>query len=228
MPARSELLDRCGDLKRELVAYAEHRRFRKEVERVLRDQLDPYDPDEAEVANAIDYFILQHRLPDGKTVLEHFVRDHPGLPAEERAVLVRWSEVVEGVFEVRRRSGDALIAVNLVDELEYRIVSNAGVEAIRELEKAAFVVTRIVPLEDEWMLSGMASLLEASERDQAYEMAAEIVLASPAALFRNPEKLAQAWQIHRKGREDFVALFGTDTLVVPGGELEEHMRRFAA
>src|SRR5215211_4257466 len=174
MPARSQLLERCGDLKQELVAYVEHRRFRREIERVLRDRLDLYEADEDEVANALDYFILEHRLPDGKTVLEHFVQDHTQLTAEERSMLLGWHDVVEGVFEVKRRSGDALVAVNLVDELEYRIVSNVGGDATAAVRTGTFLVTRIVPLEDEWMMSGMASLLDASERDRAYEMAADI------------------------------------------------------
>ena len=45
----------------------------------------------------MDRFLLQHPLSDGRTVLERFVRSRGDLPAEERAMLLAWREVVEGL-----------------------------------------------------------------------------------------------------------------------------------
>jgi hypothetical protein len=40
-------------------------------------------------------------------------------------MLLGWRDVVEGVFEIRDRAGNAITAVNLIDELTYRIRANA-------------------------------------------------------------------------------------------------------
>ena len=82
--------------------------------------------DEEQFINFLDWFVLQHRLPDGQTVVERFVAARPDLSDEERAMLLGWRDAVEGIFEVQRRDGEALLTVNLVDELPYRVRSNMG------------------------------------------------------------------------------------------------------
>jgi len=46
-------------------------------------------------------------------------------------MLLGWRDVVEGVFEIREWDGEAIIAVSLIDELTYRVYSNAGPVALR-------------------------------------------------------------------------------------------------
>jgi hypothetical protein len=48
------------------------------------------------------------------------------LPEDERELLLGWRDIVEGIFEVQGRDGDALVTENLVDELTYRVQSNMG------------------------------------------------------------------------------------------------------
>src|SRR6266508_3816956 len=67
--------------------------------------------DEEQFINSLDWFVLQHRLPDGQTVVERFVAARQDLSDEERAMLLGWRDVVEGIFEVQRRDGEALIVV---------------------------------------------------------------------------------------------------------------------
>ena len=52
--------------------------------------------------------------------METFVSAHPELADADRQMLLGWRDVVEGVFEIRERDGEAIIAVNLIDELTYR------------------------------------------------------------------------------------------------------------
>ncbi|MEV4018821.1 hypothetical protein AB0J35_50845 [Nonomuraea angiospora] len=49
----------------------------------------------------VDHFALQHRLASGDTVIDRFLRTHPGLGTQERAMLLGWRDVVEGIFEVQ-------------------------------------------------------------------------------------------------------------------------------
>jgi hypothetical protein len=227
MPARSDLVERSGDLKRDLVDFALQRRFARDLDRMVeRDLGDVVIDSEADFTRVVDRFALQHRLSDGRTVVEIFVAEHPELSEEERALLLGWRDVVDGIFEIERRDGDALIATNLIDELTYRVRSNMGPTALRPMAPGSFLLTRLVPIADEWLLSGMSSLYPASDREAVHELAAEIAATSPALVFRNPDKLAQGWELQRKERESFVDFFGADLVVLAGHELVERMQAF--
>lgn len=227
MPPSPELVARIGDLKRNLVAFAESRRFARHLDGALWEYLrENGRNDEGAVINAIDRFILQHRLPDGRTVLDVFVEKHPELSDEERGTLLGWHDVVEGLFEVKQRDGDTIVTTNLIDELTYRIRSNLGPSFLDRMVPGSFVLTRIVPLGDEWMLSGSSSLYPAEHRDEMYRVAASAAQQSPRLVFRNPEKLALGWELQRKERGYFVDFFGSDLVVLPGHELAARMQAY--
>ena len=106
MAVNAELVERSGDLKHALLDYARQRRFARELEPVLERQYGwDTEIDDATFINALDWFVLQHRLRDGRTVVEYFVAEHPELPEEERALLLGWRDVVEGMFERRAAGG---------------------------------------------------------------------------------------------------------------------------
>jgi hypothetical protein len=65
-------------------------------------------------------------LPNGKTVLDQFLGSLPDLTAADREMLRGWRDPVEGIFEIRRKNGDSLLLLNLLDDLEYRVYSNIG------------------------------------------------------------------------------------------------------
>ncbi len=44
--------------------------------------------------------------------------------------------------------------------------------------------------------------------------------------YRNPEKLARAWEIQRADRQRFIGFFGTDLVVVPGDQVQERLHEF--
>jgi hypothetical protein len=182
--------------------------------------------EEEQFINFLDFFVLQHRLPDGRTVVEHFVAEHPRLLEEERAMLLGWREVVEGIFRVQRRDGDALVAVNLVDELTYRVRSNRGPTALASMRSGMFLVARLVPIGEEWLLSGASTLLPASSRREAYRLAAKLAAKHPALVFRNPDRLEQGRQRQREERRHFIAFFDTDLVVLSGDELAERMAAY--
>jgi hypothetical protein len=62
------------------------------------------------------------------------VANRPDLPEHERKLVLGWRDVVEGIFEVHGRDGDAFVTENLVDELTYRVYSNMGPGVFRPLE----------------------------------------------------------------------------------------------
>jgi hypothetical protein len=228
MTSIAALVDRSGDLKRELVEFSSQRRFDRAFKQAVRQEFggDVIVGDEGDFANFLDRFVLEWKLADGRTVVEHFVEAHPELSDAERQMLLGWQDVVESLFEVERRDGDAVLLYNLVDDLTYRTHANVGPSAFAPMAPRSFLLGRLVPVGDEWMLSGAHSLYPASARRDIYRTAVQWANANPALVFRNPEKLKQGWEFQCKEREGFIQYFGADLVVVPGHELVERMRTY--
>jgi hypothetical protein len=92
----------------------------------MLETTDPWQElSEGEAIGVIDRFALQHRLPNGKTVLDQFLAGRPDLTAADREMLRGWRHPVEGIFEIHRKDRDALVLLNLIDDLEYRMAAAA-------------------------------------------------------------------------------------------------------
>ncbi len=222
------LLEHCSDLKRRLVEFARSRRFSRQFDQALRAGSRGKAVDESEFINIIDHFILQRLLPGGRTVVETFVSAHPELAEADRQMLLGWRDVVEGVFEIRERDCEAIITINLIDELTYRVYSNADPVALAPMKPGCFMIARIVPIETGWMLSGTQQTLDASQRAGVLQVAAELAAKNPRLVFRNPAKVTQGWELARKQRVMFIEFFGSDLIVVPGSEVASRMNGFLA
>lgn len=227
--ADTDRLYRAGELKAELLAFAGRvPRVAKEYDRVLA-RFGPMvvgSADEKELINAIDRFLLQDRLADRRTVVEHFVGSHPELAQEDREMLLGWREVVEGIFEVRGTFAGGVDALNLLDELSYTLLSNSGPGPLAHLCPGDFLLARAVPFGDSWMLSGVQTSLSASDRDAVVRAAAEVALRYPRAALRNPAKAARAWELQERERALFVEFFGADLVIIPGEQVHERWREF--
>lgn len=228
MPASQHLIDRTADLKAALIDLATTRRYEKRLNRLIMERFgEDGPPDEIGLMALMDDFILLERQPDGRTLVEHYLDAHPELPEEDREMLRGWRVVVDGIFEVQDRERETIVLHNLVDELTYRARANVGPSFFRQMPPGSFVVCRLVPLADEWVFSGSALPLDKSQRPRVMLMAYQFIHANPEAMFRNPEKLALAWELQCKQRQMFIDFFGADTIVVAGDELVERMGAFS-
>ena len=222
-----ELVERSGDLKRELLDFSHRPRYRKVFRQALAESgIGSIVTDEEQLVTAIDHFVLQYRLPTGRTVLDEFVAARPDLSESEREMLLGWHDVVEGVFQVQRRDGVTLVVENLIDDLTYRVRSNMGPRVFRRMPRRSFVVTRLVPVGDEWLISGATRLFAARHGAEGHRLAAQLALQSPELVFRNPDRLARAWEMQRADRDRFVRFFGADLVVMRGDELDDRLRAF--
>jgi len=216
-----DLFDRAGDLKRQLVEFSQQPRYDRAFREMLVHHADGAEVwDESRLMLLWDSFLLEHPLRHGRTVVEQFVDTRPDLSPQDRQMLLGWRDVVTGVFEVQRRDGPALILANLVDDLTYRARATAGPSVFRQMPRRSFLLTRLVAVGDEWVFSGPTSVLRPAERDVAVQVALEMALRTPEAVYRNPEKLARAWELQREERQHFVRFFGTDLVVVPGDQAQ--------
>jgi hypothetical protein len=224
-----DLIDRAADLKGELVAFVQGPRFARRLEALLFDAVD-HDGyvDEGRVVHAIDHFALQHRLSDGRTLVERFVAQRrPRLSEDERDMVLGWRDVVEACFEVRQFDGDAVELHNLLDDLVYRVYSNMGRSAFTKLRKGMFVIGRIVPIHpavDAWLVSGHFAAFPKSARREVAKIAANEITRRPELLRRNPAALERAWEVQAEHRADFIAQVGSDLVVLPPHEVQEMLR----
>ena len=177
-------------------------------------------------AMVVDHFALQYQLPSGTTVVEAFAAAHPELTDTERDMLLGWRDVVEGIFDVNGKDGDALVLVSLLDELTYRARSNVGRRAFRQIKKGMILIGRLVRVGEDWMISANPAAFPASVRDQMLASAAEQAMRHPETVFRNPAKLAQARRLLAEQHDQFVALFGADLIVVPGSDVPGTVEAF--
>ncbi len=227
MSSEDDLVGRSGPLKAELVAFGRSTRFAREYRSAHADRFGDADPrTQHDFINFLDRFVLEHRTRDGRTVVEQFVAARPDLPQTERTMLLGWRDVVEGVFEVQRYDGETAIMVNLVDELTYRVRSNVGLKLLDAVPPGTVMFARVAPVAGSWLMSGAIEVAPSGRRDEMRRAAIDIVHTCPAAVFRNPEKLALGWRLHHAARGHFIDFFGADLVVVAGCDLAGRMDAF--
>lgn len=224
------LIERSAELKRALVDFACGPRFERHLARFMLEAAGPErELSEDKAIAIIDRFALQHRLPSGKTVLDQFLASRPGLTAADREMLRAWRDPVEGIFEILGMDRDAIILLNLIDDLEYRTYSNMGPAAFRRLPKGGFVHARIVPvrpLPRIWLVSGTMAAYPKSSAAQVAQVALELATRQPELVYRNPEKIEQGWKQMRMDRAAFMEFFGGDELVLAPAEAVERLNAY--
>ena len=230
-PSLASLIERSAELKRALVDFACSPRFERHLAPFMLEAADAEgNLNDGEAIGIIDRFALQHRLPNGKTVLDQFLADRRGLTAADREMLRGWRDPVEGIFEIRSKDRDAIVLLNLLDDLEYRTYSNMGPAVFRSLPKGGgFVHARLVPirpLSGAWLISGTVSGYRKSGAAQIAQVALELATKQPELVFRNPEKIEQGWQQMREDRAAFIEFFGGDELVLPPAEADERLNAY--
>lgn len=224
------LIERSSDLKGELVAFAQSARFDRWLTPLLLEAAGPERRlDEGEAIRIIDHFILRYRLPDGVTVVDRFVAGRRDLTEADRAMLLGWRDPVEGVFEIRRKDGDAVVLLNLIDDLEYRTYSNVGRAAFRGVSKGGFLLACLVPVhsaDGAWLISGAMSSYPKSSAIEIARAALHLATSQPELVFRNPEKIEQGWESMRADRAAFIEFCGSDELVLAPAEAEEQLNAY--
>ncbi|GAA3010020.1 hypothetical protein GCM10010519_46420 [Streptomyces lactacystinicus] len=226
----SGLIERSSELKGELVAFAQGSRFDRWLTPLLLEAAGPERRlDESAAIRIIDNFILRYRLPDGSTVVDRFVDGRRDLTDADRAMLLGWRDPVEGVFEVQRKDGDAVVLLNLIDDLEYRTYSNVGRAAFRGVSKGGFLLVCLVPVDPAdgaWLISGAMSYYPKSSATEIAQAAIQLAANHPELVFRNPEKIEQGWHRLREDRAAFIEFCGGDELVLTPAEAERRVNAY--
>ncbi|MFC5667379.1 hypothetical protein ACFP3U_30980 [Kitasatospora misakiensis] len=225
-----DLIEHCAELKGELVEFAQSARFDRWLTPLLLEAAGPERLlDEGAAIRIIDNFILRYRLPDGATVVDRFVAGRRALSEADRELLLGWRDPVEGVFEIQRKDGDAVVLLNLVDDLEYRTYSNIGRAAFRGVSKGGFLLACLVPVhpaDGVWLVSGAMSSYPKTSATEIAQAALQLATTHPELVFRNPEKIEQGWKSMREDRAAFIEFCGSDELLLPPAEAEERLNAY--
>jgi hypothetical protein len=176
----------------------------------------------------------------GLPAASRFTAAQRGLTRADRDLIADWAaNHVRGVFEIRsiaRRdsAGEAVIALNLVDDLDYRIyglttVPATGAPAAVTPEAGSFFAATLLPLAEDdsaWLVAGDQIGYQKADARQVARLAIDLATREPDLVFRNQEKTRQGWVYMRRDREEFVAFFGGDELVLPTGEAEGRLNAY--
>src|SRR6266542_181394 len=77
-----------------------------------------------------------------------------------------------------------------------------------------------------WLVSGSMSAYRKSGAAQVAQAALAVAAKQPELVYRNAEKIEQAWTLMREERAAFVEFFGGDELVLPPGEAAERLNAY--
>jgi hypothetical protein len=166
----------------------------------------------------------------GFAAADRFIGTHRELTRAERDLVLDWADNnVPGIFEVRgapQASGaaKAVTVLNLVDDLEYLVYGLADTPAA-----GGFLAATLLPLttdDSAWLAAGGETAYPAADARRVAKLAIDMATRDPELVFRNPVKVKQGWEHMRRDREEFLAFFGGDELVLPTLEAEGRLNAY--
>lgn len=142
-----------------LDTYGLQREFRSDFENAFEFLLGykfqaPNDDDSMiDFHRALDYFIHDYRLPDGKRVIERFAAEHAKhLSAEERALIEGWQHSRLAAFEViALERGVGMRLRDLVSGEEFDVREKRGTQ---DLNRWEILVSRLMRTGDHYEIGG--------------------------------------------------------------------------
>jgi hypothetical protein len=189
---------------------------------------------------------LRHGLSaaGGLAVAERFAAAQRGLSRADRDLLLDWAaNSVRGVFELPsvsgghsvseghsglrpgpRGPGGAAVVLSLVDDLDYQVFGLSPAPG-----GAGFFAGTLLPLTDDdtaWLAAGDELWYPRSDARPVARLAIDLATREPDLVFRNQEKAAQGWAYMRRDREEFIAFFGRDELILPTLEAEGRLNAY--
>jgi len=216
------LINSAYQIKQQLIAYAlEHY---ADIYQQLESEIYPDKASEIESMALQDWFALEYILPNQRTILSHFISD--SRLENEISIAQQWGIVIHGVFHVRQVLGDNHYELmNLVNDVTYNVAGKSGEDLA--LEKGEYILARLIPHQDYHLFSGVIDRLATRKKNEIYELVSEIQLTDPKMAFiDNLDRIEMAYQIQKEEREDFIAFFGSDEILLNGSELEDKMKEF--
>lgn len=219
----ASLLQRAFNLKHTLINYGlEH--FSEAYQSYSQQIFAEQTASEDEILAFQDWFVLECRLSDHRTILSHFI-DHLDDGADV-LIAKQWGMVIRGVFHVRHvLDNNHFELMNLVNDVLYHVVVDSAQQLA--LKKGEYIVARLLPHQDYHLFTGIIDRVETRKKDEIYELVTEIQLHDPKMAFiDNVDRIEIAYRIQHEELRDFIAFFGDDEIILSGKGLEGRLKEF--
>ena len=228
------LITRAGELKAELLSYAQTKRFDRYREAELRKAAEARDDAKLEPGGdrwitAMDDFIMTFRFPDGTGVIDRYLAANgKNLRKSDRVLLDGWRDPVDGIFELKSRdeSANSLTLHNLIDEQDYQAYATLNVSLV-PADDGDFVLARLAPVaEGAWSVSGTLTPFPREHAKVVAQLALEWLTTRPKLAFRNPDKRERGWELMRQERDSFAGFFGSDQVILEPREALDRLNDY--
>lgn len=157
-----------------LIKFATNPEFIKHI-KTLKEKYDKVDIPHGvnKKIFLIDNLIFDIPLgEDKKTVLDQFILSYTNiLSSQELEIYKGFKKNIFSCFQVTTKSGPNMIFQDIVDEKEYCI--NDAI-AINGIPTGKYVIARILPFENYYVLTGACAVFETNEKEQAINLARKI------------------------------------------------------
>ena len=220
-------LDRIRDIKSALIDFSHRSEFAEKFSAAANDRFGEKEPEsDFEWINFQDYFILQYKLDDNKTILRRFIEHFKKyLSNDVRQLLEGWTVVIEGLFEIKDCNHDVCRMKNLINEREYTVYAASSMSHA-DFKPGDFATARILRAMGFHIFSGAVSVSKTDgslpKRAAIYKTAVELQLKNPAKAFQdNDEKLQKSRDQVRMQYEDFTVKFGSNEVFGSGRAILE-------
>jgi len=204
-----------------------YKKKEKKYKPVILEYIKNCQVNEDIMVNGLDWLIHCCRFKNGETFIDQFVKGHHDLTESELMILEKWKYSFEGIFKIDSIEDNVVRLVNLMDDIEYTAASDLGGKALEDLRADCYIASRLIPLDDIYLLSGKQYIFPMEAKDSLTKIVFETLKPAYAqALANSKVKYAEAWKMPHSYRNNFIDCFGSDFIVVPGVELTEIMGRF--
>ena len=218
LSADKPTLTRAEYLKAELLEFAVRGPLKAEYDRQQNLLLElSADVDEHEVESMRDWFLYDWFDENGEGVIEHFLEARKDLSADDEDILYGWTDSLNSIFEIREVGKNSLSLTELDQGTVVDVLTSMPL-AETPFEAGQFLAARLLPLDDDFIFSGLQFLLP--DRESAME-ALEVHRALEA--LDSPESIENA---QREQCSAVRELFGCDELSVSSIDLNSTLQKF--
>lgn len=166
-------------------------------------------------------YVFERRIND-KSILEMFKEQ-----AKNTDIVNGLINSISSVFEIKKILKNGFELYNLVNEKTYTVSSLTKMTSFRGVYAGQFIVARIFPLDKEYYMIEISSILSHSQKEEAYRYAVMKLIQNPKALYSdNKEKEKELQSVISEMYGKFIKAFNTDIILTTNKHADDIIGSF--
>lgn len=160
-------------------------------------------------------YLMERRLFENKkTIMELFLDSNPKIDKLEKTIVAALQNATASIFEIKKVTQHGFVFYNLVNEVEYEVLSLVKMSNYRGIYPSQFAVARIFKFENEYYLLEISDTLSALSKEHAFRYAIAKLIQNPSALYQdNPKKKTELETQIKTLSAMFKECFGSDEII---------------